>query len=225
MKTISFILAGLIAGASLSFQAPPAAAQAAAAPAKPLRIAVANQARIFNEMAETKALQGRMVEEQKKIVATEKEKRAVIEQLRAQRDQLKPDHPQAEEINNQLLNASLDYKLWGESQKAMAEARQKRQIRQLFEKVQNAVAEVAKNESIDLVLAEQRDPLAAKLDTISLEQLQGAFLSKDVLYASKESDISDKVLALLDARYKAAGAAPAPAGAAAPPVNLGTPGR
>lgn len=227
MKPITLMFAGLIAGASLAFNAAPAAAQgAAAASARPLRIAVANPARIFNEMAETKALQGRMMEEQKKFVGLEKEKRATIEQLRAQRDQLKADHPQFQEINGQLLTASLDYKLWGESQKALAEQRQKHQMRQLFDKVQSAVAEVAKNENIDMVMAEQRDPLPDDLDSISIQQLKAAILSKDVLYASKDSDISDRVLALLDARFKAAGTGPAPAPAGgAPPVNPVTPPR
>lgn len=200
------------------FNAAPARAQAAQA--KPVRIAVANPARIFNEMQETRSLQARMAEEQKKFVATEREKRAQIEQIKQARDAMKPDHPQYDELNNQLLNASVEYKVWGEAEKARAEGRQKRQMRSLFDKVQAAIAEVAKEEGIDLVIADQRDPLPEDIDQININQLKASILSKDVLYASKESDVSDKVLARLDARFKAAGTgAGAGGGAAAPLVN------
>ena len=47
----------------------PPCAQPAAGPRRPARIAIANPAHIFDELAETKALQIQMAEEQKKFAA------------------------------------------------------------------------------------------------------------------------------------------------------------
>jgi Skp family chaperone for outer membrane proteins len=168
-----------------------------------LKIAVCNPARIFNDMQETKTLQSKMVEEQNKFVASAHEREAAMEQLKKARNDFKPDHPQYSEANDKLMQATVEYKVWGESQRALAQHMRKREMKMLFEKIQAAVAEIARKENIDLVFADSRDPLPDDLDPIDINQLRGMILQKDVLYASDKIDISQKVLTLLEARYKA----------------------
>src|SRR5688572_15550688 len=72
------------------------------------RIAVVNPSRIFNEMKETKALNEKMNGEMVKFEQTRRQKVEAIEQLKKSRNDMRPDHPQYEELNNQLLAASAD---------------------------------------------------------------------------------------------------------------------
>lgn len=197
--------------------APPVASSSA-----PVRIAVANPSRIFNEMQETKVLQAKMSEEQKRFSAEQQERQKQIEQLKASRQNLNPNHPQYEELSNQLLKASMEYKVWVDSRRLMAEQTQKRQMKMLFEKIQGAIGEVAKERQVDVVIADNKDPLPSEtdLEQVDIRALRAAILQKEVLFASERSDLTDSVLALLDARFKAAGG-PAAAPAAQGPQGPG----
>lgn len=203
----------------------PGPAAAAAAPSGPIRIAVANPARVFNEMQETKSLQAKMVEDEKRFTAEKQDREKQIEQLKTSRQNLNPSHPQYEELSNQFLKATIEYKVWVDSRRLIAEQTQKRQMKMLFEKIQDAIAEVAKDRQVDVVIADNKDPLPndATLEQVDIRALRGAILSKEVLFAGPRADLTDAVLTLLDARYKGAGAAAAGAppgqpGAGAAPV-------
>jgi Skp family chaperone for outer membrane proteins len=69
----------------------PAAAQVQAS----VRIAVVNPAKVFNDMAETRALQGRMADEQKRFEADSKARATKLEEMKKGLGDLKPDSPQA----------------------------------------------------------------------------------------------------------------------------------
>ena len=203
-------VAGLVAGAGAARRG------AGTAP----RIAVANPSRIFNEMQETRTLQAKMKDEQQRFATQQKEKMAELDQLKSSRDALKPSHPHYDDLNGQLMKAGINYKVWVDSQRLIAEQTQKRQMKNLFEKVEAAIAEVAKNKGINLVLADNKEPLPndQDLETINFQTFRQLILQKQVLYANDRVDISQDVLVLLDARFKGAGAAPA-AGGPAPLVN------
>ena len=192
-----------------------AAATPALAQQKPIRVAVIDPARVFNEMQETKELQSQVESELQQRGATAKEKEGELANLQNQRKAMRPDSPQIEEVNRQLMQKAMEYELWSKFTKADAERRHKNRMRSLFSKVEAATAEVAKQQGIDVVIAAQSPKLPDSLDGISIEQLRGALLSRDVLYASDAADVSSAVIALLDARYKSGGAA-GPAAAPAP---------
>lgn len=184
-----------------------------------LRIAVANPSRIFSEMQETKDLKEDLESERVRLTSMEKEKREELQKIQNQRNQLKADTPQWDELNNKLMDAALEFQLWGQQTKARAERNQKRQMKQLFDHIEKAIEEVAQRDGYDMVLADQRPELPENLDQINFDQLRALINSRNVLYSSPKTDISDAVIATLDAKYKGKGAA-APAaeksGAAAP---------
>lgn len=174
-----------------------------------VRIAVANPSRIFQAMRETQDLKETMKQDLVRLKGEEEEKRARIVKLQGQRNELKPDTPQWDEANDALLKAAIDLDTWGKTSKARAERNQKRQMKHLFEQIEAAVTEVAERDGFDLVVADQRPDLPQNLDEVNFDQLRGLINSRNVLYASAKADISDRVIALLDARYKGAAAAPA----------------
>src|SRR3954451_10982631 len=138
---------------------PVAAAAPLPASSSAIRVAVANPARVFNEMQETKTLQAKMVEDEKRFTAEKGDREKQIEQLKASRQNLNPNHPQYEELSNQFLKATVEYKVWLESRRLIAEQTQKRQMKMLFEKIQGAIAEVARERQVDVVIADNKDPL------------------------------------------------------------------
>ena len=189
--------------AAVSVASRPATAQAAAAPT---RIAVVNTQRVFNDMQETKALNNQMGEETKRLEGESRAKLANLQKMQKERDEgFKPGSPQWDQANEKLMAATIDFKLWGETEKAKTEWAYKRQVKQLFEKVQTATAEVAQKEGFDLVIADVGDKPPEDLGQIDLRNLKALMLQKSVLYAGPKSDMTSMVILVLDAKYKATG--------------------
>lgn len=188
----------------------------ASAQQKTTRVAVVDPSRVFSEMQETKDLRVQLESERQRLAATSKEKETEITNLQNQRKQTRPDSPQFEDLNKQIMQKAMEYEVWSKYAKMDAERNQKRQMRTLFAKMESATAEVAKQQGIDVVITDQSPDLPDSMEGITIEQLRGALNSKRVMFASDAANISTAVIASLDAKYKAgAGAAPAPAPAPA----------
>ena len=191
------------------------------------RIAVADAARIFKEMQETKDVERDMGAERDRLEAVAQEKDSEVRKLQAQRDQLRVGAPQYEELNEKLNDAALELRLWVEQTNARNERSQKRQVRAMFAKIEAAVAEIAQRDGYELVLAKQRPELPENLDRVKYEQIVSRLAARNMLFASERADISDEVIALLDAQYKNQGGAggAAPAAAREPAAAAGSPRR
>lgn len=167
------------------------------------RIAVANTAHIFSEMQELKDLRAKLQSEQKLLAGVSNEKQDKLKAMKAARDALKADSPQYQDKNAELLKAAIEYESWGKINEADVQRNQKLQMRRLFEKIEQAVAEVAKQKGYDLVITDQHPDLPDEVDQVSLDQLRTMINSRNVLYTGEKIDISNDVLAVLDARYRA----------------------
>jgi Skp family chaperone for outer membrane proteins len=172
-----------------------------------VRIAVADAARIFNEMQETKDTQAQMQEERNRLEAVGKEKADELNKLKAQREQLKAGAPGYDELTDKLNDAYNDFQAWRASAQAKAERNQKRQVSTLFQKVEAATAQVAQSQGYDLVLAKQQPSLPENLDAVKYEQVVQILSARNVLYAAPRADISDQVIQVLNTNYKGHGGA------------------
>lgn len=176
------------------------------------RIAVANTARIFSEMQELKDLRVKLQSDQKLLIGASKEMRDKVDALKAAREALKVDSPQYQDKNAELLKAAIQYEVWGKINDADMQRNQKLQMRRLFEKIEQGVVEVAKQKGYDLVITDQHADLPDDLlEKLTIEQLRTLINSRNVLYAGEKVDISNDVLAVLDARYRAGAKTPPPA--------------
>lgn len=209
--TLAFVGLLLPGAARTSAAQPPSGSQSQG----PVKVATIDPSRVFNEMQETKDLRQKMALEGQRLMAQEKERREEIEALQQSRAQFKPDHPQHEEINRKLTKAVVEFKNWRDFTTVDAERNQKRQLRQLFERMQAAVAEVAQRDGIDVVVSSAQPEIPDDLEQVKYDDLRRIINQRTLLYASAKADISDEVLALLDAKYKAAGGGAA-RGAGAP---------
>jgi Skp family chaperone for outer membrane proteins len=170
------------------------------------KVAIANPSRIFSEIQETKDINVKMRTEGETLASQEKDKRDELKSLQEARDQLKPGTPQYKEQNEKLLKAAIEFDSWGKIRKAEFDRNKKIQMKAVFEKVQAAVAEVAKQRGIDLVITDQKPVIPDNLDQISDADLRQQLNQQSILYADPKLDISNDVIALMDKNYKSAGA-------------------
>jgi Skp family chaperone for outer membrane proteins len=207
VSVAALALAGWVACSAPRALAQPGTVQA------PVKVAIANTKHIIGEMAEFKAFNIQMQDEEGKFKAAQEYKVKEINDLKSRRDSLLPEHPQWADLNAQSDAKTAEYRVWVETQKVLNESAQKTKMIALFKKVETAVAEIAKEEGIDLVMADNRDPLPADLDEMDIRTVRGMILQRDVLYATDRIDITEKVVTRLDAKFRAI----APVAPAAPP--------
>ncbi|HWE97111.1 MAG TPA: OmpH family outer membrane protein [Tepidisphaeraceae bacterium] len=179
------------------------AAAASAAPAQATKIAIANPSRIFNEMQETKDLREKLEAKRKELEATEQQKRGAISDYIGQMRQLRPGSPQAKDMAEKIDAAKAELQGWGAVSRAGAERDQKIMIKSLYDKIEAAIGDVAKQDALDLVLTDGRqDP--GNIEEITFEDLRRMLNGRNVLFSTKSIDISEKVIAVLDKNYAAA---------------------
>ena len=182
------------------------AAPAAAAQDRPVKVAVANVPRIFNELKETQDLEERFKQDRARLAGEEKPMVQQLEELQAEGRNYRPGSPQFEEWRVKFVKARVNHKAWAEVAKAEIEWKRKRQTREMYDKIYAAVSEYATSNQIDLVLADHQPTMTDKeLEAIPGEQLVSILNQRRVIHASKSADISDAIIASLDARFKAGG--------------------
>ena len=176
-----------------------------AADPQPLRIGVANTSRIFTEMQESKDMTLKMQADGKLLEGVLVEKRAKLDSIKAERDALKANTPQAQDKNAEYLRTAIESETWVKLTQVNQQRQVKIQTKALFDKIEAATGEVAKQKGLDLVLTDQHPAFPEDLDRITVEQVQGLITARSVLYVNDKVDISSAVLAALDAKYKSPG--------------------
>lgn len=192
-----------------------AAAIPASAQDASTKVGVANTGQIFSQIKETKDLQLKIQEHGKTLAQQEQAKRANLNALQEARNQFKPESQQYQDKNQELMRAAIEFETWGRLNQADIQREKKQQMKYLFDKIEGAVGEVAKQRGLDLVVADQRGDIP-NLDQLNEDQLRSALNQRIVLYSGSKVDITNDVIALMDKNYKApaaagsTGAAPAP---------------
>jgi Skp family chaperone for outer membrane proteins len=183
-------------------------------PAMAQKIATANPARIFNEIQETKDLQTKFNADLSSLSEQKKQKELQLRDTQAARDSLKPDTAQWAERNKELMRLAVEYEVWQKVVQADLERQQKLQMKAIFDRITESIAQVASARQIDLVIAEVRPELPDNIDQINTNDLRARLISRNVLFSVPQVDISNDVIAAMDAKYKGGGAG---AAGAAPP--------
>lgn len=178
----------------------PVAAQGGAG----VRVAVANPSVIFNKMQETAGLKDRLEQRRKELYGQEMQKRQVIKALEDQRADTLSTNPLYRELSEKIDSAKADLQSWATVTRLAAERDQKQMVKTLYDKIEVAIGEVAQQEGIDLVLIDGRQEIT-NLEEIPFEEFRRVLNSRNVLYANKRVDITDKVLLAADAKFAKGG--------------------
>lgn len=177
-----------------------------AAQDRPIRVATVNMPRVFTEIQETKDIQTRLRQEQGAFVAERKPKLDEMEKLKAEGGNYRKGSPQYSEWRQRYRKASIALQAWDATAKQEIDWRLKQQTRDMFEKISAAVSDYATSNQIDLVIADHQPALTdEELEKIPAEQIGAVMDRRRVIYASKNADVSDAIIASLDAKYKAGG--------------------
>lgn len=167
------------------------------------KVAIANTARILNDIQETKDLNQKISNDLKALDAERQLRQQKVTDAQAARDQLKPDAPSWGEKNNEFLRLRIEFEIWAQMQQLNLQTQQKQQMKILFNKITQSVSEIATQKGIDLVLAEQKVEIPENLDQINVDQLKAVIGQRNVLFVNSSAvDITNDVITAMDAKYK-----------------------
>ena len=172
-----------------------------------LKIATANPAKIFNDMQETKDLKEKLEADSKELGNQEKQIQANIQGLQDKLKQLVAGTQQYADTRKELIQQAVQYDTWKKIAQAQIQDAQKTQMKLLFDKITEAVKAVAKEQNLDLVLAETNVEFP-DIEQINVDQLRALINQRNVMFSSGNLDISAAVTAKLDAAYKTRGTTP-----------------
>lgn len=167
------------------------------------KVAVVNPAKILQEMKETKQSNEAFRLEQQAVQNQFKERQNKLAELENQKNQLKPDAPQWAELNKQVVQLRTENEIWLKEKDQELTLKFRTQAKSISGKIKAAIEEVAKTKGYDLVISEQSELQDADLERIPLPQLMPALLARNVFYSADSIDITQEVLAKLDASYTA----------------------
>ncbi|HWE03219.1 MAG TPA: OmpH family outer membrane protein [Tepidisphaeraceae bacterium] len=204
------IVCPLIFAVGQSLAAPAGAPAPASVPPGPTRVAIANPSRIFDQMKETKVLRDKLEVRHKELQAKEQEQRNTIDALLKRKSETNPNHPSYNEILEAIDNAKGQLQVWGVTAKASIEREQKLMLKNLYDKIEKAIGDVAQKQGIDLVMTDGRQELL-NVEEIPAEELRRALNGRIILYSVKSVDLTEQVILLLDEQYTKSGSVATPA--------------
>jgi len=187
---------------------PGAAQEPARTAAEPTKIAVVDARTVFSDMQETQDFKKKMDDQVRQFKADMDRRGQELNAKKSALDLIKPDSAQYQQLSKDYFAAALEMKNWQDMSNMELEHTQKVQMKALFDKIEAGAAELAAQRGYDLVLASQHSDIDP--EKMNIAEVQARLSQRNVLYAAPRVDLTNDLLALLDARYKnAAGTAPA----------------
>jgi Skp family chaperone for outer membrane proteins len=170
------------------------------------KIATVNTAKVFNEMLETKDLKQKMDSDGNAIKAEGERRKNDLQEAQKRRDLVNEGTADYEKANRELIEKAIAMQTWQELIKADLARQQKVQMRNLFNKIEDATKEVAEAKKLDLVFVDQKIELPMDnktMEQITADQLRSLINQRSIMYNNGRLDITNEVLAAVDAKYKA----------------------
>ena len=169
-----------------------------------VKIAVANPVKILNELQETKDINKAMEAEQATFKQQVADREQKLKDLQAQRDQLKTDSPQWGDTNKQLVEQRSEAQAWAQQSQIELARKFRDQARRMHDKIVATTTDLAKSKGIDVVLADQQpDVPDSQMEQMNPQQVMNLLFGNNILYHSDALDLTQEVIAKLDAAYKA----------------------
>jgi Skp family chaperone for outer membrane proteins len=208
----------LLVGAALLLTRNSCPAQAAPADHQ-LAIGVVNTTRIVRTMQETRKLDADFRAQNSGLAQQQHQKEADIQQLQEHRDNnLKPGSQQWNDETEAIDKKRAELEVWKQMSNIQLERAYKVSLKGLYDHIAAAAAQVAEQQHLDLVIADQTPEIGPDLEKANVTQLQAALAARAVLFANKKADITEDVLTVVEANFAKQG------GASVAPPTLPTPG-
>lgn len=206
--------AALLAGLTLLTARCPAQA----AGGHQLNVGVVNTTKILRTMQETKKLDADFRGKQAELGQQQQQREAEITDLQKHRDNnLKPGSQQYRDESAKIQQKRVELEVWKQMSTVQLEQWYKESLKGVYDHITQATAQVAMQQNIDLVIADQSPEIGPDLDRVNVQQLQAALASRAVLYANKRADITEDVLTVVEKNFASQAPPPGP-----PPIPSGT---
>lgn len=169
------------------------------------KIAVANTGRILQEIKEFKAFEGKIKTKVEDARRQQETLQTRAKELQGQRDQFKAGSPEYDRANSDLLKVVAEAQVLGQLAQQDIIRDQKRQVKAILEKIVNQVKTIAQSKQIALVVAQVTPPDLSdeNWEKLNPDQATNLLLSRNILFASTEMDITNEVITALDASFSA----------------------
>jgi Skp family chaperone for outer membrane proteins len=170
-----------------------------------LKIGVVDAGKVYDSMSEFRETMAGLQQQRMGFGKEEQKRSEEINDLKKQLEQLREDSPQWNAVRGQILDKSAAIKAQEEVWNLQIQQLQKNAIRLAHRHLLDAAAKVAKDRQLNLVLADSDPDLStAHLDPLAAQQVAQLVAGRAVLYSDAKADITQEVLARLEADYAAA---------------------
>ncbi|MFI5378080.1 MAG: OmpH family outer membrane protein [Tepidisphaerales bacterium] len=168
----------------------------------PVRVAVCNVGKVFEQLDERKAQSERFQAERDGFRVQLQRRQAEIKDIQEQLNNLKPDSPAYNEKTQLLMQKVVDMEVWARLQEAEQARKEKEAIKRIYDKIAAACQVVAEQKKLDLVLAEHKPEIPNPSDPkISPDQVRLALSQTNVLYKNDKADVTQAVILQLNQDY------------------------
>jgi Skp family chaperone for outer membrane proteins len=173
---------------------------------QPTKVGVVNMGKVFNTMQETKDIKAHLEADQSTLNSDVQAHKAELENLRQKlANGPKPDSPQYDDLAQQLEQKSVQYDTEVKLKQIDLARNQSRQLKTIFDKIEGAVGEIAKQKQLDLVITMVKPEFPPNLRELTPEAISQLINSRNVMYVNDKIDITSDVVTALDAKYKSGG--------------------
>jgi len=170
-----------------------------------LKIGVVDAGKVYDSMSEFRETMAGLQQQRMEFGKEEQKRAEEINDLKKQLEQLREDSPQWNAVRGQILDKSAAIKAQEEVWNLQIQQLQKNAIKLAHRHLLDAAAKVAKDRQLNLVLADSDPDLStAHLDPMAAQQVAQLVAGRAVLYSDAKADITQEVLARLEADYAAA---------------------
>jgi Skp family chaperone for outer membrane proteins len=206
IAVLGMLASVLVAATALT---PTARADTPAPAAQPTKIGVIDLVSAYKKLDETESNNTQLKGMRDELTTMTKSHQAQLEDYQNKMSHVAPGSDQHTKMMDEFDKMGLQFKMEETAQQARMVRQQGRQMAQAFAKIQTAVTSVAKSRGLDIVLVKNGQELPENVGDISnQETLQNLIFNRSILYVSPNVDITDTVVASVNAADKAP-AAPA----------------
>ncbi len=198
MRIWTTLLAGLSAGVILATAIYVAAAPGG--PPAPARVGIVDFGKLLQNYIRMKDSEKTMTDVQNRIRDEAKARMTAVDQLKTKLQMHTPGSEAYAATEKEITTKSAEFETWKQLKAREVLERERGVIREVYTDVEKAAAEYAKANGFTLILKEDKLDLSSP----SVRELDFRVTLKNVLYASEESDITDALTALVNARYEKA---------------------
>jgi len=160
-------------------------------------------AKVFDSLDERKAVEISMNNNATTHKTEVARRRKAIEELQAQRDELKPETAMYQQKTDELVQAATQLEVMVKLKEMELVKLEKQHTARLYEQIRTACKTAAAAHNLDLVVAERPAESSRELTRLPPDQLRLLLSTSEVLYANNQVDLTQEIILALNKQFAA----------------------